>query len=263
MPNWLSIDLEDMFPSDEEETTTDTGWLNDMFPSDEPTEDATTETTEEAIEETTEESTEVPTEETTQEAPETTEGWSEDITGEIDELIQTTDSVVDTAEEASTDIKDSVEQVQEAVSENDSAKVQQLVDTLYEKVLEYEANMQADTVKYDVLKQKYDSTLSDLNDAKFELESRDALVVSKDPQVKILNRMYDDAIGWSDTAKERVLSALEDMYYQLTGTTIEDKMIDASLEDVPTAWIWNESWEFVPPIEEEDPELTEGLLWMF
>jgi hypothetical protein len=56
----------------------------------------------------------------------------------------------------------------------------------------------------------------ELQNTKLQLDTNNVTTISNDPQMKILNRMYDDAMSGKDTAKNKVTSLLEDMYYKIT-----------------------------------------------
>ena len=181
----------------------------------------------------------------------------------INNLIQDIDNTIDWAEEATEEIKSTVENVQEAMANDDTNEVQKLVDQLYEQVLKYEADIETNKTKYDVLKSKFDTISKQLEEANFKVEETSSTKISSDPQVKILNRMFDDAISWSETAKKKVSTLLEDMYYKVTWETLEDKSIDSAIKE----WAWtkysSESTEFNLPEIEEDPEMNEWVLWIY
>lgn len=182
---------------------------------------------------------------------------------DINSLIQDIDNTIDWAEEATEEIKSTVENVQEAMANDDTNEVQKLVDQLYEQVLKYEADIETNKTKYDVLKSKFDTISKQLEEANFKVEETSSTKISSDPQVKILNRMFDDAISWSETAKKKVSTLLEDMYYKVTWETLEDKSIDSAIKE----WAWtkygSESTEFNLPEIEEDPEMNEWVLWIY
>ena len=205
---------------------------------------------------------EEPTEAAEEVATETTPEWDIDLS-ELDRLINEVDSTVEWAEEATEEIKSTVENVQEAMANEDTQEVQKLVDQLYEQVLKYEADIETNKTKYDVLKTKFDDISKQLEEANFKVEETSSMKVSSDPQVKILNRMFDDAIGWSETAKKKVTTLLEDMYYKVTGETLEDKSINSAIEE----WAWtkygSESTSFNLPNVEEDSEMNEWILWIY
>lgn len=193
---------------------------------------------------------------------ETTPEWDIDLS-ELDSLINEVDNAIEWAEEAKEEIKTTVENVQEAIANEDTQEVQKLVDQLYEQVLKYEADIETNKTRYDVLKSKFDDVSKQLEEANFKVEESSSIKVSSDPQVKILNRMFDDAISWSETAKKKVSTLLEDMYYKVTWETLEDKSIDSAIKE----WAWtkygSESTEFNLPEIEEDPEMNEWVLWIY
>ena len=205
---------------------------------------------------------EEPTEAAEEVATETTPEWDIDLS-ELDSLINEVDSAVEWAEDATEEIKSTVENVQEAMANEDTQEVQKLVDQLYEQVLKYEADIETNKTKYDVLRTKFDDISKQLEEANFKVEETSSMKVSSDPQVKILNRMFDDAIGWSETAKKKVTTLLEDMYYKVTGETLEDKSINSAIEE----WAWtkygSESTSFNLPNVEEDSEMNEWILWIY
>ena len=205
---------------------------------------------------------EEPTEAAEEVATETTPEWDIDLS-ELDSLIDEVDSTIEWAEEATEEIKTTVENVQEAMANEDTQEVQKLVDQLYEQVLKYEADIETNKTRYDVLKSKFDDVSKQLEEANFKVEESSAMKVSSDPQVKILNRMFDDAISWSETAKKKVTTLLEDMYYKVTGETLEDKSINSAIEE----WAWtkygSESTAFNLPEVEEDAEMNEWILWIY
>ena len=67
-------------------------------------------------------------------------------------------------------------------------------------------------------------------DVSFKVEEVSATKVSTDPQMRVLNRMFDDAVGGSKTAKDKVGKLLEDMYYKVTSENLEDKIIEDSVK---------------------------------
>lgn len=206
----------------------------------------------------------LPQEDETESKKEEVETEEDDIDlSDIDNLIQDIDNTIDWAEEATEEIKSTVENVQEAMANDDTKEVQKLVDQLYEQVLKYEADIEANKTKYDVLKSKFDTVSKQLEEANFKVEETSSTKISSDPQVKILNRMFDDAISWSETAKKKVSTLLEDMYYKVTWETLEDKSIDSAIKE----WAWtkygSESTEFNLPEIEEDPEMNEWVLWIY
>ena len=193
---------------------------------------------------------------------ETTPEWDIDLS-ELDSLINEVDDAIEWAEEAKEEIKTTVENVQEAMANEDTQEVQKLVDQLYEQVLKYEADIETNKTRYDVLKSKFDDVSKQLEEANFKVEESSSMKVSSDPQVKILNRMFVDAMSWSETAKKKVTTLLEDMYYKVTGETLEDKSINSAIEE----WAWtkygSESTEFNLPEVEEDAEMNEWILWIY
>jgi phage shock protein A len=91
-------------------------------------------------------------------------------------------------------MKTTVQDVQQALANEDTAEVQKLVDDLYEQILKYEADIETNKTRYDVLKSKFDDISKQLEEANFKVEEVSVTKFSTDPQMKVLNRMFDDAV---------------------------------------------------------------------
>lgn len=243
---FLSKDLTDMF--DDEDTVETTWWELDMFEDEEPTAKEEVKDTE--------------PEDKSSEEPKT-ETQDELDLSDLDKLIEEVDTITEWAEEAKEEMKTTVQDVQEALANEDTAQVQKLVDDLYEQILKYEADIETNKTKYDVLKSKFDDISKQLEEANFKVEEVSVTKISTDPQMKVLNRMFDDAVTWSETAKKKVTSLLEDMYYKITGETLEDKQIKDTIEDWVDNGKWSNSTSFEYEEPEEDESLQEWILWIY
>lgn len=243
---FLSKDLTDMF--DDEYTVETTWWELDMFEDEEPT-------AKEEVKDT-------KPEDKSSEEPKT-ETQDELDLSDLDKLIEEVDTITEWAEEAKEEMKTTVQDVQEALANEDTAQVQKLVDDLYEQILKYEADIETNKTKYDVLKSKFDDISKQLEEANFKVEEVSVTKISTDPQMKVLNRMFDDAVTWSETAKKKVTSLLEDMYYKITGETLEDKQIKDTIEDWVDNGKWSNSTSFEYEEPEEDESLQEWILWIY
>jgi len=145
------------------------------------------------------------------------------------------DKEVNAAIDKTAEIKETVEEVKSAISEDDTNWAEKLIDTLYKQVIEYSTSVDTLSAKNDVLQSK----LIELTNANsdFELEFAQNARNSNDPKMIILNRMYDEAASaWEWTAKTKVVSTLEDMYYWLTWKSFDDtrieKVSDENAEEV-------------------------------
>jgi hypothetical protein len=75
--------------------------------------------------------------------------------------------------------------------------------------------------------------------------------------------MYDDAMSGKDTAKNKVTSLLEDMYYKITWESLEDKILDKSISD---SWLnknYTEPTSYEEVDDEDNQELSEWILWIY
>jgi len=250
--NWL-----DMFVEDDEETTTDVDF-NDIVPSDD--EEESTSLADEMLIDDEEESTNTTSDD--EEEP-TSNETTDNVSTDVSDLLSETESIINTAEESKEDIKSSIEEVQEAISSWDSEEATKLINTLYEQILIHEAELERSKTKYDVLKSNFDSMNQELQNTKLQLDTNNVTTISNDPQMKILNRMYDDAMSGKDTAKNKVTSLLEDMYYKVTWESLEDKILDKSISD---SWLnknYTEPTSYEEVDDEDNQELSEWILWIY
>lgn len=247
MPEKLSQDLPeliDIFGDDTPEVTE----VTDIIPE----EDAATET--ETKDETTETTDTTETTETTD--TETTETKKEEevtldsILGEGEEVTEDISKVADKTEE----MKDTIEEAKDAIKEEDTDSAEKLIDDLYTQVIDYSTKIDTLWTKNEILQSKLVELTK--SNSEFELQIAQTANVSSDPKMIILNRMYADAIDGKEFAKDKVLSTLEDMYYNITGksfdTSYTDKVSDGNAEDVVLNTATEPAIED-PAVEEVDP----------
>jgi hypothetical protein len=70
-----------------------------------------------------------------------------------------------------------------------------MVNELFSDIMKYEAEIETYKTKYDVLKNKFNEVSKELEDTKFKITEQSVINISKDPNIKLLNRMYDDAVS--------------------------------------------------------------------
>jgi type VI protein secretion system component VasF len=201
-----------------EESTEDNS-MTDIFPDAQNTETPAEGNTDEPKEASAEEG---ETEKPAEEKPAPTEGDNSEPDSELQELLNGLEDSTETAATATDSATDAIEGAKEKVEqmkENpESANSEQLVNDLYQEVLRTEAALQAKSVAEEVALAK----VSELQTKITEMEINNAGTTTTDnPQVMILNSLFDAAVGGSDTAKGKVKSALEKVYMELFDTSIE------------------------------------------
>lgn len=144
----------------------------------------------------------------------------ESILGESEDIQEEVTDIADKAEE----VKETVEEVKDALQSDDTDTAEKLIDDLYSQVFNYATELDTINTKYGMLQSKlWEMSRSN---ADYELQIAQSTQTSSDPKMIVLNRMYWDANEWKEFAKEKVISTLEDMYYNLTGQSFEEKRID-------------------------------------
>lgn len=236
----LSQDL-DLFW--EEEWTTSTVDMNDMIAEDEP-----------------EEAEEAEVEETTWE--ETQSGEELDLS-DIESAIDEVGTSIEDAQASTEESKATIESVTEALDDDNKDEAKKLIEQLYTQVLQSEADLEWFKTKYDVLNSKFQEISKTLEETNYKVEELSSNKISTDPKMKIINRMYDDAKAWSETAKKKVTSLIEDMYYELTWETLEEKEVKEALKDTPKESYSSTTELTLPEEDEVDESLYEGTLWIF
>lgn len=173
----------------------------------------------------------------------------------LDELFAGLDEAAEKQAEDTENIKDSVEWVKDALNSWDNEEAVRLAEELYSQILQYESDLEAANTKYEVLKGKFNETYKKLEESNLKSEENSTTIYSEDPSMKVLNRMYDDAVKWKDTAKKKVTSLLEDMYYKVTWETIEDKQVNKSVEEQSSSTTyWNTTIPELEPKQKEEDE---------
>ena len=226
-----------------EEETTSTVDMNDMIEDDEPEDEI------ESDDETT----------TSEEIESEEELDLSDIESAIDEVW----SSIEDAKASTEESKATIESVTEALDDDNKEEAKQLIEQLYTQVLQSEADLEWFKTKYDVLNSKFQEISKQLEETNYKVEELSTNKVSTDPKIKIINRMYDDAKGWSETAKKKVTSLIEDMYYELTWETLEEKEVKEALKDTPKESYSSTTELTLPEEDEVNEELYEWTLWIF
>jgi len=166
---------------------------------------------EEAVEETIEET----TEESTEGNEEEEELTLDDIFSEIEKQWEATEEVVEQA----WDIKDSVEEIKEAADNWED--VVQLVNDLYEQVIEYETMTSTLQTKNDMLLEKLKDSNKKITEQEIKIAEMDSF---SDPDMIALNRDYNEALAsWSNS---KVIKKLEEMYNKLSWKTFDQNYVD-------------------------------------
>ena len=187
-----------------------------------------------------------PPEEAPKETPKEEEITLDSILGDAKGIETETNAVVDQTVE----MKDTIEEAQVAIKEDDTDSAEKLIDTLYTQVIEYSTSVDTLSAKNDILLAKI-MELTKVN-SDYELELAQNVVKSNDPKMLILNRMYDTATGWDENAKAKVITALEDMYYGLKSESFDDTRVNKESDDNAEAVILNELT--TPELPEEPVE---------
>jgi len=130
-----------------------------------------------------------PPEEAPKETPKEEEITLDSILGDAKGIETETNAVVDQTVE----MKDTIEEAQVAIKEDDTDSAEKLIDTLYTQVIEYSTSVDTLSAKNDILLAKI-MELTKVN-SDYELELAQNVVKSNDPKMLILNRMYDTATG--------------------------------------------------------------------
>lgn len=252
MPDQLSQDLPAVETIDilGDDTTEDTSWATDIMPEDatNPLEDLLKEAEAWAEAEVkVEADVEAKEPEVKVEATDKTEDPLDTLLGEAKGMWEEVNDVVDKTAE----IKETIEDAKDAIKEDDTNWAEKLIDTLYKQVVEYSTSVDTLSAKNDVLQGKL-IELSNKN-SDYELEFAQNARNSNDPKMIILNRMYDEAISSPEgTAKDKVVTTLEDMYYSLTGKSFDDTRVDKASDKNAEQVVLNELT--APVIKEEPPE---------
>lgn len=192
-----------------------------------------------------------PTPEVVPEAtPEPEEAWEDlnldNILGDNLEIKEEIDDSIKEVEE----IKSTIEEAKEALQEDDTNSATKLIDELYTQVIDYSTTIDTLSTKNDILQTKLkELTISNTD---YELKEAQGSNKSNDPKMLILNRMYDWAISGEEFSKNKVITTLEDMYYNLTGKSFDESRIDKVSDKNAGEVILNE-WTS-PAIKEEPVE---------
>lgn len=228
--SWSSIDMSWMIPEDEE--------TEENTESDEESEIETTENEEIESE------------------------WELDLS-DIESAIDEVWTSIEDAQASTEESKATIESVTSALDEDNKEEARKLIEELYTQVLQSEADLEWFKTKYDVLNSKFQDISKQLEESKYKVEELSTNKISSDPKIKIINRMYDDAKSWSETAKKKVTSLIEDMYYELTWETLEEKEVNEALKDTPKNSNNTSTKIEIPEEEEVDESLYEWTLWIF
>ena len=248
----LSQDLSDMF-WDEESTTMDWVDMNDMIVEDETT-------WEEVDEETNTDDTSSWTEWVSTE----TTTWEEELDlSAVETAIEEVGTAIEEQASTNEENKATIESVTEALDNDNKDEAKQLIEQLYTQILQSDADLESFKTKYDVLNNKFQEISKELEEKNFKVEELSVNKVPSDPKLKIINRMYDDAKSGNESAKNRVISYLEDIYYELSGVTLEEKEVGEAMQDSIQSSTPDNTWIMLPEIEEQDEELNDGLLWIY
>lgn len=233
MPNdFLSQDIWDLDILGGEPTPQETqaGDLTDMFTSmpereqEVATEDSVTETqTETPMEgEAMEEMVEEVSEDTT--APE----WDQDLEALLQSLSSEQEGSQENIDDASETVSNAAEKIETLQAQEEDPDISTILNEVYEELIRTDNALQEANIKAAAK----DGIIKDLQTriADMEIDSY-GNTYSNDPDVMILNKMFDAATTGSDTAKNKIRDVMDKMYTKLFDESYEESKVNNNINN--------------------------------